>query len=651
MSEEKTRTKPESKSVLWALILAVLAAHYVFIAMTWDTGYVKDEGYYFSASRDNFGWYKSLVNNTLEGDPFKAFTAKEVRRYWANNAEHPPFCKTMQGLNHMLWYDWFKTHNFGNSHRMSTWVFTAIMIVFMILLARQWMGVGYSIFAVAFLFSLPRVFFHTHLSTFDIPVVAMWFIIAYAFRKGMGSRGWALLTGVLLGVGLATKNNAYFLPVLFFILYMASDYRRLFFSSLASIPKTLKAADKRKIALLVALVLFPIFGSVLSETAFNATLLLSIIAANLWLGIELLRKKPTIPKHIAIILPQVFTAPFVFFLLWPWIWFDTWQRLGAYFHRHLHPPAWETYYLGDIIMNPPPFAWHYPFVMSFYTIPATAIFLMLFGFLLLLFSGKSVGALRALAAKMKGQAHSVKNHLLDEASAEAVDKNVITPHWDKLFLLWNILLPYLIIANPKTPIYGGTKHFMTAMPFLAIVATLALRWLVNRFALRFPMPKAGKLGFAGFLMVLATTGGAIGIYHTHPNTLSYYNELMGGTIAAPEVGMQRTFWAASTRETLPFINEHAPKRARIWFNNTPWDSFNAYKKDGLLRGDLLRAHRMEQADIAVMNHWKYYIDGAYEIRRIFNAPYAEHASHIDGLPLTEVYFNKWKQIRLNPPKQ
>jgi len=109
--------------------------------------------------------------------------------------------------------------------------------------------------------------------------------------------------------------------------------------------------------------------------------------------------------------------------------------------------------------------------------------------------------------------------------------------------------------------------------------------------------------------------------------------------------MQRTFWAQTTPGVLDYLNKHAPKNASILFNNTPWDSFRAYQKDGMLRSDLRKANSERDADFAVLNHWKYYADGIYNIRRLFGAEYAIEVSQIDGLPLTELYRNDRKQER------
>ncbi len=642
---EYYKDKPK-RLLLLIVALLLLAGHFTWIASTWQgMGYTKDEGYYFSASKDNFGWYRNFAASIVDGEPLRAFEPRVIDRYWRNNHEHPPFCKAVQGFHHMIWYEKLGWLNFGNSHRMATWSFSALLVVFMLLLATEWMSLGWAIFSLMLLFTLPRVFFHNHLNTFDMPVTAMWFVIAYAFRRSMESVRWGWITGVLLGVGLATKNNAYFLPVLFAIMYLYSDYRKEFFRSLWNAPRSLIRARWYTLLIGAILLFAPLAAWLIDADSFNTVLLLDLIAVNLLIAYHYLRPNPTIPRHLAPIWPSIFTAPFTFFLLWPWIWHSTWPRLGVYFNRHLHPPAWETYYLHDIIVNPPPFPWHYPFVMSAYTIPAAVLFLILVGFVLLLANGRVADVKHNLWRQMTGREPLKERSPLLTRYEAKTQPAVIDAKWDQLFILVNILLPILIIANPKTPIYGGTKHWMNAAPYYCIAATLALRWIVNTLANGMQLKTNAKTALTVVLAALCLIPGLLGIRNTHPNTLSYYNEIMGGSIAAPEVGVQRTFWAVSTRQTLEYINKHTPENGSLWFNNTPWDSFRAYQTDGFLRQDIRRARNEREADFAVMNHWRYYTDGLYKIRDDYNAKYGAAFSEINGLPLTVVVKNNNKISR------
>jgi hypothetical protein len=66
--------------------------------------------------------------------------------------------------------------------------------------------------ALLFLFT-PRHFFHAHLIAFDMGIVAAMTATLYGFWRAREDRRWALATGVLWGVALLIKHNAFFLPV------------------------------------------------------------------------------------------------------------------------------------------------------------------------------------------------------------------------------------------------------------------------------------------------------------------------------------------------------------------------------------------------------------------------------------------------------
>ncbi|MEI7931335.1 MAG: hypothetical protein WCH97_07435, partial [Actinomycetes bacterium] len=45
-------------------------------------------------------------------------------------------------------------------------------------------------------------------------------------------------------------------------------------------------------------------------------------------------------------------------------------------------------------------------------------------------------------------------------------------------LMWlGCIVPFAIIAHPQTPIFGGTKHWMNGIPFVALFAAVAMNLL------------------------------------------------------------------------------------------------------------------------------------------------------------------------------
>jgi len=629
------------------LILGILlvAGHFAFIASTWKgVGYVKDAGYYFGAARDNFGWYMNLVENISDGKPLESFSERNITRYWDNNHQHPPLCKVLMGLNHQLWNKWIPLLNYSNSHDVAALLWMSLMLALMFAFTVEIAGRATAVFAVLVITLMPRLFFHTHINTFDVPAMSVWFLTIWFFRRGMLSARWSWLTGIMLGIALATRNSSWFLPLVFFLLYFYSPYGLRFIHAAWNLPHAIKKVALWKLAAGLAVFVAPLIVFFVQRELFNPTLFASVLIINIFIAYQWLRRDSRVPGFLAPIIPAMFTAPFTFFLLWPWLWHNTWPRLNEFFMRHLDPPAWETYYLGEIVVNPPPFEWHYPFVMSWYTIPAVFLVMGLAGAALLLWRGR-------VGEKIHSRhVVEIETPLMREDTPERPawspygEPGVVTRHFDQFLLLVNIAIPVLMIANPQTPIYGGTKHYMAALPYFSICAALAFRYVLNylsaTISCRFKYAAVSLL-----LGVALLSPGAIGIWKTHPHCLAYYNEFMDGAVASPEVGMQRTFWAEATAGVLDYLNKNVPENGSVWYNDTPWDSTNAYRIDGLLRQDIRRARSTEEADYAVMEFWKYYIDGVYKIRQEFDAAYPVTATRLDGMPLVEVYRNNRKLDR------
>ncbi len=625
--------------------LGLVLIHMLLTILTWDnTGFVKDEGYYFSASHDNVRWYYDLFSGETSKGTLRALTDEGIDRRWNNNHEHPPFCKTVMGLNHSLWHDTLHWVKYGNSHRMATLLWTSILVFFLFWYARTLVGAGWSAGAVLIYITMPRVFFHNHLATFDMPVVTMWFVTVLAFRQGLKSPRWAVLTSILLGVGLATKNNAYFLPVVFALLFPFTPHWKKLLSELRHPIVTVGRIQSMDWGLLAGILIFPLMVLLRrpDQAGFAAFILVSLLAV--WLIYLTLRKTKPLPLRWALIALPSLVSPLTFFLLWPWIWHDTLPRLAEYFNRHLNPPAWETHYLGNLILNPPPFPVDYPFVMWLYTLPVSVVFLGLLGFAMLLWRSRFGQVVKGFVLKASGEKRWKHPGDAWNGSLESIPSR-----FDNWLLIVNILLPLAIIANPKTPVYGGTKHFMTAVPYLCIACVMALRFIAQRFSSHaWFQSRAGLTRMLSpALILLAMLPGVFGLLICQGNELSYYNEIMGGPTRSPEVGMQRSFWAAGSRLILPELNKLKRHGQRVYYNNTPYDSQRAYKWVGEMDQGFHPARDEWRADLAVLNTWQFKLEKIYEVRRAFgtNAPSA--VGDLLGVPLVEVYVNQNQNLPKN----
>ena len=153
-----------------------------------------------------------------------------------------------------------------------------------------------------------------------------------------------------------------------------------------------------------------------------------------------------------------------------------------------------------------------------------------------------------------------------------------------LFVFLNFLFPFLIIAAPNTPIFGGTKHWMPGVAFLAIFAGLgfetvldAIRGLGERFAAfnRRTVRFAAALACLAVIMIPA----ARDTFHGHTNGSTYYNAAFGGS------GQWGAWGCNANSGATPLfgpavVNENARKNAQIDFHDTAWDSVRMYWRDG-----------------------------------------------------------------------
>jgi 4-amino-4-deoxy-L-arabinose transferase-like glycosyltransferase len=238
----------------------------------------------------------------------------------------------------------------------------------------------------------------------------------------------------------------------------------------------------------------------------------------------------------------------VFFVLWPWLYYDTVSRLVEFL---LFPflAHWlnREYYLGQIYTTTP---WHYPFVMIFAVVPLGTTLLYL------------AGIVRS-AVKVR-----------------------IRPFG--AFLLFNALAPLLIQASGRFTAFDGERFSMAAFPFLAALAGIGfaglaqlVRMLLNRF--RAPVLSFAASAAIGILLVLSPILDTVRLY---PHLLSYYSEQVGGLPGAVALGLEPTYWCDTYIEAVRFINEHAKPGDSVWVEGSSFRVLIYYQLIGVLRSDV-----------------------------------------------------------------
>jgi 4-amino-4-deoxy-L-arabinose transferase-like glycosyltransferase len=301
----------------------------------------------------------------------------------------------------------------------------------------------------------------------------------------------------------------------------------------------------------------------------------------------------------------------LFLASWPWVWHDTLSRLNGYAAFHLHHDYYNIEYFGENYFWPP-FPISYPFVLTLYTVPVATLALALAGM------GLRARALAGdVAAAFRGQAP--RDPLLA----------------DVLFFGCT-LAPLVIIALPSTPIFGGTKHWFTAYPFMMLFAGVAFdramtlcSETVQNVKLRAAVPV--------LLGALALAPAALETAHSHPFGLSHYGMAAGFVPGAADRGMNRQFWGFTTGSLVPFFNQHVPDGSRVYVCDTTIGAFRMLAEDGLISSRIRPTLDLAQSDFALVHHEKHMAEVDYQIWSAYGTTKPVHVLRYDGVPIVSVY--------------
>ncbi len=559
----------------------IFVATLALLMATMDMGFSRDEGFYFKAAYDYIGWFEALWDNLLAGNLAESFSKSNIDKHWGYNKEHPVLVKTLFALSHKLFHDQLAWLSASEAMRLPGAVFGSLTVVVTYLFGRQTFGRLAGLVAAGALLFQPRFFFHAHLTTFDVPVTALWIMVIYAYWRSYESKWWALATGVLWGLALSAKLNAFFIPPVLGLHWLAVNWR----------------------------------GFGIERDQF---------------GIRL--RLPPVPWAFV---AMAIVGPLLFYALWPRHWFNTWDRVQWYLNFHLKHVHYFVWYFGERLYRPP-FPISFPWVMTAVTVPATILFAFATGLWAAARQWRLVDWARRWVAALR------ERRLPETRDAQ----DGFDPKGTGLLLAINFVFPIALIGMPETPVFGGTKHWMTAMPFLAILAGagVALAWHQGvRVLGEIAGDSLGQIRLAGIgwalgaLLSLSVLGpAAYATSYNHPFGTSYYNELIGSYRGAADAQMMRQFWGYSSRQALPWLNENAPKNSRVWTHNTVGYAWSMYRRDDLVRRDLRPASK-HSSQFALYHHQRAF---AWPLSRTWKSygTYAPaHVVSIDGVPLLSVY--------------
>ena len=162
-------------------------------------GFVRDEGYYFTAAQSYESWLRLLLQAPLQA-------IAQTERYWSYNFEHPGLTKLLFAASHLVFTTWLGVLPDALAWRLPAFAFAGLLSYWLCLLGLSRSRAA-GVLAPLLFWCAERTFFHGHLACFDIPICAMWAGVGLAWLRGTGPR----LAGTY-GLALAVKHNAWFLP-------------------------------------------------------------------------------------------------------------------------------------------------------------------------------------------------------------------------------------------------------------------------------------------------------------------------------------------------------------------------------------------------------------------------------------------------------
>jgi Dolichyl-phosphate-mannose-protein mannosyltransferase len=508
-------------------------------------GFGRDEGQYFRASERYWGWFEELALNVGAGHPGRSFAPAALDRYWNDNApDHPVIAKVLYGLSWRAFHRCTCTGPARGLHpipvrgrhitlplfrrdstafRFPAILFAALLVALVYRFTRHFVPWPAAVAGAVLTLAQPHYFFHAQIACFDAPITTMAFAVGYAYWKSLRSPRWGILTGVVFGIALGTKHNAWLMPF-----FLAGHY------------------------------LWMRRGDLLG-----------------WGG---QRRLPRVPLAF---LSMLVLGPLIFLMHWPWLWQAPLTRTRTYVNRHLQHEHYNFEYLGRNYNEPvtetrlKPLRVTAPFIETLFTVPVTTLALAACGAVVLMRRRRN-------------------DPVLPEAEPEVPP--VPRPSWLRpgqdvdrapgAFIAVQIFGPLAVIALPATPIFGGVKHFLPAMPYLAVAAAVGLGWLGRALAGAVPAAR-DRLAHAAplALAALVCLPAVVETRRSHPDGLSHYNLLAGGFAGGASLGMNRQFWGYSVLPMLPWIDEQMnqnPINHAMYWHDVIGDALLMYKREGRL---------------------------------------------------------------------
>jgi hypothetical protein len=325
-------------------------------------------------------------------------------------------------------------------------------------------------------------------------------------------------------------------------------------------------------------------------------------------------------------------GPLVFYATWPYVWSDTQARLQWYADYHLNHEYYNLEYLGRNYFGPPSPMSYLP-VMVLATVPSITLLLFLLGA-----GDRAVAAATRLYACVRTT--RLWKRLGREGSGnEDRDREQGDGGATDLLIALSIAVAIGPWFLPKTPIFGGTKHWLPAYPFVALLAGRGFDLV--RAAMHRALAAASDLqrkGADAALFASVVVAPLAITAHANPFGLSSYVPLVGGTAGGADLGLNRQFWGYTSQNAAEeYLNDKAPRGASVFIHDTTWDAWAHMQEEGRVRGDLRATFAPHEAQIALVEHELHMNELDYAIWVTFGSDAPVYIVEHDGVPIVSIY--------------
>lgn len=309
-------------------------------------------------------------------------------------------------------------------------------------------------------------------------------------------------------------------------------------------------------------------------------------------------------------------GPLVFVALWPWLWHDTQARFHEYTAFHLNHVYYNMEFLHRNYAGPPSPILYLPVLIAA-SVPTVTLALWAFGVVL------TVKPLVRVFRRAFGEPHRVTG------AGERLGLDLLA-----------MLVPMGPFFLPATPIFGGTKHWMPAYPFMALFAARGIffvgrglrAWLRAR-----PRRFTVQPLFVSLLLFVTLTAGPIAeTWTSHPFGLSAYVAAVGGTAGGASLGLNRQFWGFTTQSLAPWLEANTKPGDRIFIHDTTGGAWSQMVQEHRLPEGRQPVGSVSEANVAILHHELHMAEAEANIMTVFGGAPAYVLTH-DGVPIVSVY--------------